>query len=284
MFLSTNFNAHDSYGLVPIDCLFFSLENVFSCFIACLIILHWMDGRCCEFHLAVAGTVFVFLQIFLGFVIGQIKRYLETVWSFWVFPLWFVTWVCSSVQGRANFPLLLGQDIFEYSIQCSTNHEFLQFGQYEQALFPALCEHGALFLSLASSSFPTYVHWSKILYQNTPGEPSADLKDSLPMQQPSLWDSVYKQAALVQFHLHSSEFAGLHLDSLFINGNSFQAESWNNQKSHFICFPSLGDHVIHHLLTSVLKTIVSHLMHCIKPKCFITKFSAYTISCQSLHG
>lgn len=145
MFLSANFNAHDSYGLVPIDYLFFSLENVISCFIACLIILHWMDGRCCEFHLAVAGTFFVLLQIFLGFVIGQIKRYLETVWSFWVFPLWFVTWVCSSVQCRANFPLLLGQDIFEYSIQCSTNHEFLQFGRYEQALFPAVCEHRALF-------------------------------------------------------------------------------------------------------------------------------------------
>lgn len=114
---------------------------------------------------------FIFLQIFLGFVIGQIKRYLETVWSFWVFPLWFVTWVCSSVQGRANFPLLLGQDIFEYSIQCSTNHEFLQFGRYEQALFPALCEYGALFLSLASSSFPTYVQWSKLLYRTLQGNP-----------------------------------------------------------------------------------------------------------------
>lgn len=127
--------------------------------------------RCCEFHLAVAGTFFVFLQVFLDFVIGQIKRYLETVWSFWVFPLWSVTWVCSSVQCRANFPLLLGQDIFEYSIQCSTNHEFLQFDRYEQALFPALREHGALFLSLASSSFPTYVHWSKILYQTLQGNP-----------------------------------------------------------------------------------------------------------------
>ena len=69
-----------------------------------------------------------------------------------------------------------------------------------------------------------------------------------------------------------------------IDGNSFQAESWNNQRCHFICFPSLGDHVIHHLETSVLKIIVSHLMDCIKPKYFLTKFSAYTISCQSLHG
>ena len=44
--------------------------------------------------------------------------------------------------------------------------------------------------------------------------PSADLKDSLPMQHPSLWYSVCKQAALVQFHLHNSKFAGLHLGSL----------------------------------------------------------------------
>lgn len=74
-----------------------------------------------------------------------------------------------SVQGY--LPLLLGQDIFEYSIQCSTNHVFLQFGWYEQALFLALCEHGARCLSLASGSFPTYAHWSKILYQILQGNP-----------------------------------------------------------------------------------------------------------------
>lgn len=43
---------------------------------------------------------------------------------------------------------------------CFTNNEFFQSSQWEQALFPALCEHRALFLSLALGSFFTCIRWS----------------------------------------------------------------------------------------------------------------------------
>lgn len=95
-----------------------------------------------------SGHFFVFLQIFSDFVTSKVKLSGN---SLILLSLAFMSGQC--------IPHYWGNTHLSTPPIAPQIMSLFQSGRWEQALFPVLCEHEALFLSLASGSFLICTHW-----------------------------------------------------------------------------------------------------------------------------
>lgn len=118
-------------------------------------------------------------------------------------------------------------------------------------------------LSPVSITFITYVGWF-ILFWTWRWTLCSSLEFSFYVTLSSLYSFLWTPASLVPLDSHLCVFNyGILLDyTLFFlsapeSGNFLKVVSWDNQRSHFICFSYPGVSILCYLISSVLKTSAS---------------------------